>query len=70
MKYFILAGMTALFVLSQSAYSAQAQSATEIRQICYNKYALTYTQRMNATEQRRIDAEKKRLACIRSGGKT
>lgn len=71
MKY--LASATAFAVLAiffQSAVApVQAQSAEEIRRICYNKHNLgKYAS--TASEAQRKENEARRQACIRSKGQS
>jgi hypothetical protein len=71
MKYLILAAafiVTATLIQS-AANPVQAQSAEEIRRICWNKHNLgKYAS--SASEAQRKENEARRQACIRSGGKS
>jgi len=70
MKYFVFAAsIVTAFSLINSITPAQAQSAEEIRRICFNKHNLgKYASA--ATETQRKENEARRQACIRSGGKS
>jgi len=70
MKYLVIAaGVIAALGSVPSIKPAQAQSAEEIRRICYNKYNLgKYA--TAASETQRKENEARRQACIRSGGKS
>ncbi len=70
MKIFIVAASVAATVaLSATISTVQAQSAEEIRRICYNKYN-TGKYGTTAPENVRKEVDAKRRACIASGGKS
>lgn len=71
MKHLILAAafVATITFIQSAATQVQAQSAEEIRRICYNKYNLgKYAS--SASETQRRENEARRQACIRSKGKS
>ena len=70
MKTLTVAVVTAALSLAATSHVfAQAQSAEQIRQLCYNKYN-TGKYGMTAPENVRKEVDAKRRACIASGGKS